>query len=66
VAQTIENNNDVQPDDMKELVDNLRDVLADMRQRGADFNDAETIKEVVKRHQQICDNINQRRKLDKR
>ncbi len=66
MAQTIENNNDVQPDDMKELVDNLRDVLADMRQRGADFNDAETIKEVVKRHQQICDNINQRRKLDKR
>jgi predicted outer membrane protein len=66
VAQTIENNNDVQPDDMKELVDNLRDVLADMRQRGADFNDAETIKEVVKRHQQICDNINQRRKLDRK
>ncbi len=66
MAQIIENNNDVQPDDMKELVDNLRDGLADMRQRGADFNDAETIKEVVKRHQQICDNINQRRKLDKR
>jgi len=66
VAQTIENNNDVQSDDMKELVDNLRNVLSDMRERGADFNDVETIKEVVKRHQQICDNINQRRKLDKR
>ena len=66
MAQTIENNNDVQSDDMKELVDNLRNVLSDMRERGADFNDVETIKEVVKRHQQICDNINQRRKLDKR
>ena len=66
MSQQTDNNIDFQPDDMKELVDNLRDVLSDMRQRGADFNDAETIKEVVKRHQQICDNINQRRKLDRK